>query len=63
MAFSATDLPEPVVPATSRCGMRAKSTTTGLPPMSLPSARVSIDCVASYSCELRISFSETISRC
>ena len=32
-----TDLPEPVVPAISRCGMRARSAMTGAPPMSLPS--------------------------
>ena len=32
----ATDLPEPVVPATSRCGMRVKSAITGSPPISLP---------------------------
>ena len=32
----ATDLPEPVVPAISRCGMRARSTITGSPPMVLP---------------------------
>ncbi len=31
----ATDLPEPVVPATSRCGMRARSTITGSPPIVL----------------------------
>src|SRR3546814_10318968 len=41
MVLTATDLPEPVVPAISRCGMRARSTATGLPPMSLPSAMVS----------------------
>ena len=29
MALIATDLPEPVVPATSRCGMRARSATIG----------------------------------
>ena len=40
MALIATDLPEPVVPAISRCGMRARSTTTGSPLMSLPSASV-----------------------
>ena len=34
----ATDLPEPVVPATSRCGILARSTMTGSPPMVLPSA-------------------------
>ena len=32
----ATDLPEPVVPAMSRCGMRARSTSTGSPPIALP---------------------------
>ena len=36
MVLIATDLPEPVVPAMSRCGMRARSTTTGSPPMVLP---------------------------
>ncbi len=39
-----TDLPEPVVPATSRCGMRARSAMTGAPPMSLPSASASRAC-------------------
>ncbi len=38
IALIATDLPEPVVPAISRCGMRARSATIGAPPMSLPSA-------------------------
>ena len=33
-----TDLPEPVVPATSRCGMRARSAITGSPLIDLPSA-------------------------
>ena len=37
MALTPTDLPEPVVPATSRCGMRARSTTIGSPPIVLPS--------------------------
>ena len=41
MALMPTDLPEPVVPAISRCGMRARSATTGTPPMSLPSASAS----------------------
>src|SRR6266404_4222601 len=41
IALRATDFPEPVVPATSRCGILARSTTTGLPAMSLPSASVS----------------------
>ena len=38
MVLIATDLPEPVVPAINRCGMRARFATTGSPPMSLPSA-------------------------
>ena len=38
----ATDLPEPVVPATSKWGMRARSTITGSPPMVLPSAMASL---------------------
>ena len=36
-----TDLPEPVVPATNKCGMRARSATVGMPAMSLPRANVS----------------------
>ena len=39
MALTPTDLPEPVVPATSRCGMRARSANTGVPEMLLPSAK------------------------
>ena len=38
----ATDLPEPVVPATSRCGMRARSAITGSPPMVLPRQSASL---------------------
>ena len=34
--FTHTDLPEPVVPATNRCGILAKSVITGLPAISLP---------------------------
>ena len=34
IAFTPTDLPEPVVPATNKCGALAKSVTTGLPEMS-----------------------------
>jgi len=43
MAFMATDLPEPVVPAISKCGIFARSATTGCPAISLPSANVSGD--------------------
>ena len=42
----ATDLPEPVVPATSRCGMRARSAITGSPPMVLPRQSGSFCCEA-----------------
>ena len=38
MPLTATDLPEPVVPATSRCGIFDRFTLTGAPLMSLPSA-------------------------
>jgi len=41
MALTPTDLPEPVVPATSRCGILPRSATTGLPAMSLPRVMVS----------------------
>ena len=36
MVLMATDFPEPVVPAISRCGMRARSTSTDSPPIALP---------------------------
>ncbi|MNZ88153.1 hypothetical protein D3C78_1070360 [compost metagenome] len=49
MALTPTDLPEPVVPATSRCGIFARSVMTGLPPMSWPRARVTGDLKLSYS--------------
>ena len=38
MALTATDLPDPVVPATSRWGMLARSSTTGAPDICLPRA-------------------------
>ena len=39
--LTATDLPEPVVPAISRCGAFARSKTYGMPSMSLPTHIVS----------------------
>ena len=36
MVFKPTDLPEPVVPATSKCGMAARSAMIGSPAISLP---------------------------
>ena len=42
-AFRKTDLPVPVAPATSRCGICVRSLMTGLPKMSLPSGRVSFE--------------------
>ena len=38
IVFTQTDLPEPVAPAMSRCGIFARSAITGLPSRSLPSA-------------------------
>ncbi len=43
MALMATDLPEPVEPAMSTCGMDARSAVTMRPLMSLPMASVSRD--------------------
>ena len=43
MAFTLTDLPVPVEPAMSRCGIVARSLTNGSPWMVLPSASVSLD--------------------
>ena len=63
MALRATDLPAPVVPATSRCGILARSATAGWPLMSLPSARVSGALASANSLALRFSDSRTISRC
>src|SRR3989442_1411680 len=39
--FTDTDLPEPVVPAISRCGALPRSSTYGMPSMSLPTHIVS----------------------
>ena len=33
-----TDLPDPVVPAINKCGIEAKSPTTGIPDIFLPNA-------------------------
>ena len=41
--FMHTDLPDPVVPAISRCGSLEMLPTMQLPPMSLPSAKLSLD--------------------
>src|SRR5713226_7815488 len=42
MVLMATDLPEPVVPAIKRCGIRARSTITDSPPIVLPSQSASL---------------------
>ena len=51
MVLMATDLPEPVVPAINRCGMRARSTMTESPPMFLPrqSGSLATDSPASFA--------------
>ena len=41
IALTQPDLPEPVVPATSTCGIFARSVQTALPSMSLPSQATS----------------------
>ena len=62
MALTPTDLPEPVVPATSRCGIFARLATIGLPPMSLPNARVKADDESWNTRAFNTSLSRTISR-
>ncbi len=49
MVLMATDLPEPVVPAMSRCGMRARSTMTDSPPIALPRQSGRRKLVSAYS--------------
>ena len=43
IALTLTDLPAPVEPAMSRCGIVARSPTIGSPWMPLPSAMLSFD--------------------
>ena len=62
MPLTATDLPDPVVPATSRCGIFDRFTLTGAPLMSLPSATCSFDVAVAKLVSCRISFRYTISR-
>ena len=62
IAFTATDLPDPVVPATSRCGILPRSAVTEWPDMSLPSASVNGDFSRAYCSLISISDSCTISR-
>ncbi len=62
MVLIATDLPEPVVPATSRCGMRARSAMIGSPPMFLPRHKASLCLLSAKSVEARSSRRYTVSR-
>ena len=55
MALTPTDLPEPVVPATSRWGILARSETMGLPSTSLPRVRGSAALDLRKPLEARIS--------
>ena len=63
MAFTPTDLPDPVVPATNRWGIFAKSATIDAPEMSLPSASVNTDEASWNAAERMTSCNCTISRC
>src|SRR3990167_11265412 len=62
MTFNATDFPEPVVPATNKCGILAKSTTTGSPAISFPNAMVKEERDCRYTLDANTSFKVTISR-
>src|SRR5579883_205929 len=61
-ALIATDLPVPVEPAMSRCGMVARSATAMRPLMSLPRPRVSLDLEPMNSAASMFSRSQMISR-
>ena len=56
MPLTATDLPEPVVPATSRCGILDRFTLTGAPLMSLPRPTCSLEVAPVKQASSRISF-------
>ena len=62
MVLMPTDLPEPVVPAIRRWGMRERSTVTNSPPIFLPSASASRASVSWKSGDSSSSRSTTISR-
>ena len=57
-----TDLPEPVVPAISRWGMRARSATKGSPPIVSPSAIGSSALLSSNTFEFSSARRKTVSR-
>ena len=61
-ALMHTDLPEPVVPAMSTCGIFTKSVIAGWPAMSLPSTKVSGEALFSYARDDKPSTNLTISR-
>jgi hypothetical protein len=62
MVLIATDLPEPVVPATKRCGMRARSAMIGSPPMFLPRHSASLCLLSAKSADESSSRRNTVSR-
>src|SRR6267142_4861162 len=63
MVLMATDLPEPVVPAISMCGVRASSMMTGSPPMVLPRQSGNFATDSPLSLAVSISRKYTFSRC
>ena len=60
--FMQTLFPEPVAPATSRCGILSSSATTGFPDTSFPRAKASGDSLLTNSFEAIISLKWTVSR-
>ena len=59
--FVNTDLPEPVVPAISICGIFAISATTTRPAISLPAGKASLDLCSLSSLDISNSFRYTVS--
>ena len=62
MELTKLDLPEPVEPATRRCGILARSAVTKSPSMSLPSPMSIGLCLLAVAGSVRTSASRTISR-
>src|SRR6056300_1397965 len=62
IAFMPTDFPEPVVPATNKCGIFAKSTTIGNPAIFLPkhTGKLNDELINSSCCKIFLSITVSL---
>ena len=60
MALIETDLPDPVVPATNKCGILLRSVIKGFPEISFPNASIRPFVLSNISVD-KISFRKTVS--